>query len=596
MENSDTLDPSPSQNIGVDNSDNKAVKTCLKMIQATNNQKRTKDDKNSRTIDMIEAGLSAEAPTGARQIASKVLLQASEKITTRTKLLDFTIHGTGVPEYMETAVTRGISTVLDRAGFIEALAGKGGVFQTMPMFGDAFVHLGTTDEEDAGTPIEFTVVSNANVYIDAFATQMRGRKGFGAGKACVIFKYSFAEFSVMYPKFKKKVDVGDVPRNLSEFEDTKRSFEQQMEAEENNDNMIEVAHYYDINNKNYTIFAGKSCTVLKEYKKDAYPFVMKGRPYIPLIHFYCRPSFRGFYNIGISDMIYDVAVAMQRLLNLQLTHTNNSVLPPTIVNMPKGTAAPFFKALSVGSDAVAQGKIPFIPVEYDPSQGQSAINMQSLTAPNMASEWQMMDERLTREVARFGINLDEINRGDVTATQIIAEEESQNAFVKQMMEYNATEIKFLVEVVMDVIMEFVDKDDKTPLNMTTKLKMEGVEVKPDSITLGDVAEELRTNNYFVQVNSRSGAIPTELMKQARVTRAMQIAQPGTPLEASLRKQFLDLNGIDYVEEELQAPPQAPEEAGGITDAALSEVSRPMASETDRLLVSPNTRKRELPAL
>jgi hypothetical protein len=69
---------------------------------------------------------------------------------------------------------------------------------------------------------------------------------------CVIFSYSWAEFVEMYPDFKDKAAMGKIPRDTGLLKELERDYYQSYKLTED---LIEVAHFYDINKKCYTIFA-----------------------------------------------------------------------------------------------------------------------------------------------------------------------------------------------------------------------------------------------------------------------------------------------------------------------------------------------------
>lgn len=565
-----------------DDTDDKAVQTALKLIQNSYTEKSIRDNKNYWIERLFEEGFDVYSPDGAHKVNAQLLYQALWRTIQRMKPLDFEIHGSGVPQWMESIVTAGVATVLERGGYISALRDKGGAFYQLLMYGDSFIHIGT-NPEDQDIPLLFNPISNSNVYVDQYATAIRmgTNSDRSASKVCVIFSYSWAEFCAMYPKFKNKAAQGQIPRELSDNKELERTYQQTTEL----DDIMEVAYFYDISNKNYTVFAGPMCTILDQKSGDDYPFMLNKKPYIPVIQNYCMPSMAGFYNHGLGDMLFRLANIMSRLFNLASGHVLDNTHPITLVNLPKAEATSFFAKLKAAEEMRAQGKRPFVATAYDPnSPGSSQVSANALITPSLFQEWQAMWEQFTREIQRLGINLDELDRGNVTATQVLAEEEAQSAFVKQIMENNASEAQFAIDVTMDLIEHGVRKSDKTPLNLTTTVEVEGVEIRPDDITLGMLADELKTNHYFVKVNSRSGAIPSNIAAQTKLARVLQSVPPGSPAQLKLLRDFARLNDTDIALEDigLGQQPQLPQGGGDLDN--LGEVP---VSETDR--ISPNPR-------
>ena len=577
------LDPEVNINV-VPGTDNKAVQTALKLLSVNYTLKNEQDSKNELIQELFEKGFEVRNPVGTKKISSKKLYQALWRTAGRMKPLDFSIHGTDRPEPMEKITTMGVSTVMDRGGYASALRDKNGAFIKLLLYGDAFVQVGANPEKDTMSPLKYRAVSNSNVYVDPYATMMRSPTGSGeVNKCCVIFSYPWAEAIKLFPKLAKTGGAGEIPRNLYSEREIERDYEQEHELE----TKTEIAYFYDINNNNYTVFAGSACTVLEEHSGDDYPFIMDGEAYIPISQFICMPSAEGFYNHGLGDMLYDLAVVSRRLLNMEVGHIEDNVYPVTLMNVPQGEASKFFNKLQLAHEMRAAGKKGYVAMEYDPTNpNSSSVQSQSLLTNNMANEWQMVYDSLDREIKRMGIFLDEADRGaQVTATQVLAEEESSNAFIKQMMEYNASETKHLAEVTMDCIQKFVGKKDKTPLNLTTKVDLgEGDMIRPDGVTMGMIKDELSKHHYFVKVNARTGAIPSNIVQQAQISKTLQFTMPGTPAHAKLTHQLANLMDRDIGVDEFAPQMQAPQAGGEVpvegdvtgTDRAKIDVRAPQS--------------------
>jgi len=579
-----TLDPKPNQNVR-DDKRNKGVSNALDVITKNYNVKNERDSQNLDIQRLFEKGFEVRNPKGTKKINSKRVFQAIWRMASRMKPLDFVIHGNNRPRDIERIVTDGVATVMKEGGYIGGLRDKQGAFFNLLMYGDAWMYVGANPDE--GFPIVFNPISNSNIFVDQFAVGMRD-KGWGrnATKMVAIFSYSWAEFVSMFPKMKTKAGIGRIPRTDAqrrEIEDKEISQNSRESAD-----LIEVAYSYDIVNKNFTIFAGASCTVIEEFNGDDYPFIKDKKPYIPILHFLCTPSSEGFYNYGIGNMIYDLALVSQRMLNMEIAHIEDNTYPVEIVNVPQGEASKFFNKLALAHEMRAQGKKGYVAMEQD-ATNSNGVSSQSLVTQNLFNEWNAVFDRLDRELARMGIFLDEADRGaDVTATQILAEEEAQNAFIKQVQEYNATESNFAVDLSMDFIKRFVGKKDKTPLNLSTKIEIEGQEERVDGITLGMVAEELKEHHYWSRVNARSGAYPSNVLRSAQISRALQLAAPGSPAYTKLISEFAGVHDIDIPGQEFMPQQEAPQ-------ADLEAATAPQATGTDR--IQPNARSsQEAPIL
>jgi len=500
------------------------------------------------------------------------------------KLLDFTIHGTGQDEWKEKLMSDGIATVMEKGQYNSSMYSKDGLFQKALSWGDGFDMVGTNPKENSEVPILFNPISNSNIYFDPYATVMRGAWGRSVTKCVVIFSYSWKKACQLYPKLKEKGAPGQVPRDMSMLKELERTYNQTAVLQ--GSDITEIAYLYDLDEGVNAVFGGPTMTELELYKGKDYPFEMDGEKYIPVIHQMCMPSSAGFYNHGIFDMIYDYAVLTAELMNMAIGHAEDNVYPITMVNVPQGQASKFFNKLRTAHEMRQAGKKGYLAMESGASGQNSAVASQ-LTTQSMWQEWEALYNTFTREVARLGIQLDEMDRGSgVTATQIMAEEESSTALIKQIQEYNAPEAKFAVQVTMDLIKKFVKKNNKTPLELTTNYVVEGVPIKGDIYTLGDIADELRKNEYFVKVNSRSGANPSNVMQQAQLTKILPGLPPGSPAWVKAYRRLSALNDQEFTEEELGGGQAASEQE-------MDGMSVPQPTETDRLM--PNAQQQPLMA-
>jgi len=579
------LDPVPNPN-PTDNRDNKVVKSALKLISQNFTYKTEKDAKNEKLIDLVEKGFDLNEGDTLEKLTAKKLQQVYWKTASRMKPLDVVVHGSQRPEWVEKIVTDGVNTVLDLSGFVQALRDKGGAFQNLLVGGDGFVLFGTR-EKGKGFPFKFLPIPSNNLYFDKNATTMRnGSKP--AKKVALIISYSWAEFIQEYPDMEETAGLGKIPR------DNPRKDVDQKELQQNSvEDVVEVCHYYDLSNLAYVSFAGSACTVIEEKGtegKEEYSWIIKDKfskvqkPYIPILQLMCVESFKGFYNHGILEMIYDIALEYKKLLNMGLNHSEDNTYPYTALNIPAGQADSVFKQLEMAGQARAKGKKPFVVVEYD-GTGSNQIALQSLTSGNQMGETQILLELMDRECKRLGVHLDEMEAANATATQILSDEENANAFVKQMMEKNASEFKFLYEIVLDQIPKVISKNDETPLQCTTTVQIPVADIKdetarqtfekagkqtvpvkvggndkhPNGITLGYLSNELKEFNYFVKVNARSGA-NTSKMRKAQMLNMLNMTAPGSAARTTLLTQISQMNDTDIKGEDYSMPQQAPQRA------------------------------------
>lgn len=548
-----TLEPEINYN-AQDDTDNPAVRDCLKLLTENFTEKNAQDTKNDQVLDLIEAGFEIREPNGPRVINSKKLIQVYWKIVNKLKPLDFHFHGTNRPEHMEDLVTEGMGTVLKKGGYASSFRDKGGTASNLVAFGDAFRLIGARGEK--GFPVEFTTALNSNIYVNVEATGFRsGAKP--VRKCAVVFSGTWAEFVALFPGGAKIATVGEIPRDISQLKETDQSTWQQLQR--GNADLIEWCYYYDLDNLSYTLFAGSKCSILKQENGDAYPFRFKdeeGRdvPYIPVSHYMCLPSLRGFYNHSVFSMVYDLAILYQQIFNELSGYVRENVNPIELVNLPREEADKFFGKMAAAYRMRAEGKRAFVPIEYD-ATGQGSVSSQSLIRQGLINEAIALFDRIDLEIKRLGVHLDEIESAQATATQILSDQERADQFVAQIMEFNASEVEMELLIAQDLVKKAVAKNDKTPLHITTSIEVDGVEVKGGAFTLGQLKDELSKHEYFPRVNSRSGAIPSNTMRRAQLMQVLPLLQSYPDAQARVIKALTGLNEVDVG---ALAPPASPE--------------------------------------
>lgn len=577
------LDPVSTATGFTDDRTDKAVQSFIQLIEKNYDEKVKHDGLMANVQDFYEHGFNIKLPNGqVVKITSKLIHQVLWRMIARAKPLDFALFASGRTDAHRKLSTAGVATVLDEGGFLTVFRGKLGLCFQVLLYGDAFLQVYETGDPD--NPVEYLIIPATNVYTDTTAVGLYGNgRGRDATKLVTITPMTWGEFCSEYPKFIDKVVKGKIPRE-SAMKDQSKTWSQETEGEED---LVEVACGYDIVNKCFVKFAGASCTIIEKMEGDEYPFTgKKKKPYIPVLQFFFDPASEGLYNHGIGGMLYDIAQTYQTLFNLEVSHIGHNVNPLTLISTAHGQSANFLNRLKMGYKMQENGKWGVVAMERDAAGNNTdAVSAQTLLTANNASEFQMMLELLDREVRRLGFSVDDIDHGaQTTATQILSEEEAQNMRLKQMMEYNASNFKRVIELTMYAIKN--SKKSEMPLNVATPIKLtdpetgEMVEIKPEDATLELVQDEFKRYNYFVRVNARSGAYPSNVMKLDQVMRIAQNAQPGSGAHIKAMKQLADISDFDAEGEDfIMAAP----EMGGAPEAM--DVGAP-TSETDRLTINP----------
>lgn len=590
-----TLDPRYPTSGGQDDRLDPAVASFLELISKNHTEKIDHDSKMLAVQDLYENGINIKTPVGNVKITSKLLMQAVENMISITKPLDYILFAAGRKEGYRKMVAAGLSTALDVGGFLTQFRGKMGISFEMLLYGDCFLQIYETGDPDC--PIEYLVIPATNIYTDLTAVGVYGNgRGRDATKLVTINPMTWGEFCSRYPAFKGKVTKGKIPRETV-LKDQNLTWVQETDSDED---IVEVACGYDIVNKCYAQFAGASCTIIEKFEKDQYPFMDGKKAYMPILQFLCKPSSKGLYNHGIGGMLYDVALVMQSLLNMGIAHVEETVYPIELVNTAQGQSVEFLKKLKMAYEMRKNGQRAVVAVERNPIDGSGNVEAQSFMTVNNGSEFQQIMDFLDREVRRWGIVVDAIDRGENRlATQILAEEEAQMMFVKQMMEYNASNFKRLGELSLLILKS--TKKSKMPLNISTEIELENPEtgeveaIIPENLTMDVVQDELKKNHYYVKVNARSGTYPSNVFRGEQLLRVMQNAQPGSAAHLRALKEWASNNDFDAKGEDfIMAQPPMPGEGGEEMPPEAEEMLAGLPTGTDKLTV--NARQPQVPLL
>jgi len=583
-------------------SEDQHVSNLKKLMSDSSMATSNKMARNRAIRDLIEDGMNIYSPSGMLAIASKTLQQALWRTMSRTKPLDYKIeiipntqkeknpNGTDPVadnSNYEAIINAAVSQIMNSGGYNQSLRDKNGAFFSMYLYGDGFIQIGANPEEGTTAPIVFNPIDNSNVYVDPFAQSIVANGGRGARRLSVVYAYAHATAKSLYPKIKGDEPLGCIPRDNSDEEITRNNYTNKTQEDK-----TEIAHYWDLDTKTYMICAGQGMQVLSIKKGESYPFVKGGEAYIPVLQYICQPSISTFTNWGLGDMLYDLSIIHNRLLNMGVAHISDNVYPLQLINVPNGTEGELFGKLSQAYRLQASGRRGVVAMGYDPNDPNGGrVSSETLQTQSMINEWDIVLNKLNTEIRRLGINLDEADRGsNVTATQILAEEESSTSFIKQGMEYNATTTQQAVEIVIDAIKEFVEDGDLTPVHLSVAITtVDGLDANGAGVTMGGIAQYLRNNDTFVKVNARTGSIPSNIADQARTRTVLASTPPNTKAYFKLQEklaryndQDLSMEDFGYESQEMQALAAAPKQ----TDEPAP------ASDTDRLTINPRTKIQE----
>lgn len=581
----------------VSGADDDDVIECLEMVSGSEVVHNKEETIRQLINAFFTGGFTISDPTGANTISSKLILQILWKVANKFKIPDFKIYKSGpfklttdlelektaniVREQTEQIVTAAVGTVMKEGKFIQCMRDKGGAFYKMALYGDAVVQVGF-DEDNSDYPIAYRVGSLSNYYVNSQATDIRDATGgLSADGDVYFYTYTMKQFENLWPDFKGKVAPGEIPKSDSFRKDLEKTWEQMSYGDKDT---IEVGYYTSVN-KVQVVFAGAACTVLRKYEgelpegqvmaedSNEFPFIIDKKVMLPTLHFKFFPSAEGFSNYGIGHMVYDIALLAAKMDNMAFKHAERNINPINFVNSTSKTTSKLFGEILKAEAMTNAGGRGYVVSENQ--QGSSGVTVESFQDAPITQEWERAFTRLETQINRLGFLLDAPDLGSSpNEMSIMSAQETADAPIKQVIEWNATVFEEAVIFAMDFIRKFVPDDDQTPLNSTVDLEMGDMQIPLRGIPLGWVAQELRKTRHFVVVNSRDGTVPSNVMELAKARETMSTLPQGTPAWNKMALKVAKLNGHNLTVEDMGMP--APQ------SAPAPDESMPTPTETTPL--------------
>jgi len=560
-------------NKSISGKNNIAVKSALLLIENTHIYKEEHEADLDAISDLFDEQFEVVEPSGNRKIPSYILQQALNMLSSKTKFPSFTFKSPGRDTDTVKLVNAGLDYVIDKAGLIECLSDGFGTYRKTFLFGDAFIRVGADLENDF--PVQFKNGSLVNHYIDPFALDMRNPGSeHDVDEIVSIFTYSWDEAITLYPELEKKGTAGRIPS----YEDYYNEEIDETQLENVRDRETQIAYYYNKSKKNYTVFAGADCTILEEFKDDEYPYMKDDKPYIPIIHLKHIPTFSGFYNKGLGHLLYKISIISRILANKGINSAMFNANPLRFLNVPKNRKSSVLRNIKQGLEMQKKGLPGVIVNEVSPADVNTPSRLESFTSEQLTNEWERTFNYLDSQIRRLGLNLDGVNISpNQPLGSVEIEEENKNEYIKEFHKINSAEYRFTLEIVVEFIKEFVVEGSKyydTPIMFGEKINinLSGSEMQPEreelevsGVTLGQIADELRTADYYVEINTSAGTVNSRLLNKIRLQRQLQYLQ-GTKASQKVIKHLTQLDGLDLTDEDLQPmeqpgmePGQAPEE-------------------------------------
>lgn len=548
----------------VDNRDDVVIKTALNLYANAKNSHDARDTKNKIIKEWIKNSFDMNNISKSKSFKSNIMHNVLFKFTEQMRPLDYKL----ICEWndLDTIETQKswLNYILEMSWFMKALQDKWWVFENILSYWDGFMSVSNFTERKKWEVLKFRSTDAWRIYVDPFANKMRSPSSENDVDEClVLYNYSWDEFIQIYPNAEKIATSGDLPlwteTDKIDYTDTQDS-----EITERN---VQVGHYYNRSKKVYTVFAWAWCTKLQEYRDAKYPFIKnKGKfneeSYIPLLHFMCFPSSEWFYNHWVWEKVYQIWQLQEEVKNNGYKAMRRNINSPSIYNIANWTADEFFAQLEQVEALNEIWEDWFIVNEMQAWDNASKANVEWMSAPSITQDYQIMLEDLEKELNDMWISLQGTNTDSwKTARALLIEEENKEKTIVSIMEQNTSEWQFAIELVLEYIKK-IPSSDNTPVVLTNEVTMEDGtkqdinEVLDEAVTLWDIADEFRKNQYRVVIDSRSWTYQSKVSQAIRLQQMINLTAWDPEAQKKLVNKMWKLYNLDMWESKQQQPQEA----------------------------------------
>ncbi|RLG45146.1 MAG: hypothetical protein DRN90_08030 [Thermoproteota archaeon] len=551
----------------LENADNPAIQRAsefyqdaYKIVSRATPEWREGQDMYLECFDGLDDDVDIYNPTMLHDIVQRVLDQY--KLADYQLIIPDAAEEIKEPELQEQAsiiekqiIRDAVAQVKKTSGLVAAIRDdqKGALSQLL--LGNCILWWGMTspEEEKRGKPIRFQTVRLTQAMFSSNAMFIRHPNGDNdANEGMLIFEYPKEEVDSLYPKA-KRATKGRLPF-VTDFQ---RIQEEQYDVEEEN-NLTQVCHYYNIEKGQYYIVVGRSCTIVESYDDNIksledYPWVLDGKKYIPCEMLRTFPVVNELYSKGLFHKFGKIARGDARNRIMAHKYAESNVYPNRFIKMADDKYSTFQNDLMIANELRKEGQDSYIQLGLQDDIATGDFR----TAP-LSQEFERMNQDGLSQVLQGGIAMQDVDRPtSETATATAAEEIAKTRLANQITKINAGASVFLTRVVLDAI-KGMPNSNKAPVATNAKLTINTplgeFEEEVTGVTFGMASELLKKRDVFVQEDlSEFEGVGLRI---AKLNAMMQFAQlSGNPsVLGSLAAEAMGIFGKPMKVQQLTPPP------------------------------------------
>lgn len=489
-----------------------------------------------------------------------ILFDSIQRVLEQYKLADYFINIPGLSSEEEQVIRDAIRQTKKRSGLISGLRDNPRGALSQLLFGATIIWWGAQDKEmvDNGIPIKFQFPALNQCFFSSNATMIRTPNGDSdANEALIVFEFPKNEVNEMFPKAEEAMQG-----KLSFMDENDELQEEETDTDDEND-MTQVGHYYNIEKGVYYIIVGASDTIVESFSDEEssmknYPFKMEGKNYIPIEMFRTFPVPSKLYPRGFYHKFGKIARNDVRRRNAAHRYVERNIDPDKFIEMPDSRFATFAMKVEEARLARAQGSDFYIPV----NPGEKPVFSDARTQPLSAEFERMKDDNLNL-VKQGGVAIQDVDRPvSETATATASEEFAKTRLPSQITRINAGASLFLTKIIAEFL-KLVPDDSDAPVDTEVRVKFGeketaigetiDLETRVKNITYGDVSAVLNENKLFIEEDlSQYDGIGLEF---TTLNSALPLVA-GTPQGSKIIQKMLGLLGQDVNRQDItqSSPP------------------------------------------
>jgi len=522
--------PIPAAKTG--DSEKPIAQKIAEIIKDSDNLYATEYDIRETLRIVKESIFDTKDPTNlTRRVEAFMPYLAFLKMYQQFQLPDITLECAAVSPNKLATVQALFEDALEQSNWRNVLTGTNGAQAKMIGYGDAFPSFGRRPEYDelgTGFPFSYRLENTARIKFPKNAVKLWNPGDERECRQLVILREKDLDQAWEDdPILKRNGISGKILMEIDEKMNTQTD-----EQENREERIVETAEFIDLNKRLSVKMSGATNFLHDEFKGDEFPHIDRNnQARFPMMHLVAYEREQGMLNFGLLHATYRFAIIIRILQNKKIEWTISNTNPVRIVALGDMSQTDF---VGRHTDAIEDQKVGKTGVIYTKGSEKATIGHLGTPGNALINAANESIAEMEKNIQRLGVNIDDITID--TAEKLGQTElafESQTAAARSIQKQNADEYQRGAEFLQDAIIMDIDDDNDVPLRAKNKIRddsgnlvaVPGIPVENEdgvvetvSFTLGDLASELKANDYRIKI---SGGIVNPRTRIRRIERDLQ---------------------------------------------------------------------------